>query len=139
MGAFGSPEMAPIVVPARGLCNTFGAARRGHDSREKTMIKTVIVKSERLVIRRPGRTASALCGECAGGLLTLEEAVAVAGVTSRAIHRWVEAEALHFAETPEGLLLVCLNSLAARAGLAESDAGRRAIAEGEAGGEAAGS
>ena len=99
------------------------------------MIKTVIVKSERLVIRRPGRVVSALCGECAGGLLTLEEAVAVAGAGSRAIHRWVEAGALHFTETPEGLLLVCLNSLAARVGPAEPPAVRRAIAEGGDGGE----
>ena len=47
-------------------------------------------------------------------MLLLEEAVAVAGLSSRALHRSVEAGALHFAETPEGFLLLCLNSLLAR-------------------------
>jgi hypothetical protein len=31
------------------------------------------------------------------------------GVDSRMICLWVAAEALHFIETPEGLLLICLS------------------------------
>lgn len=37
--------------------------------------------------------------------------MAIAGINSRAIHRLVEAGAVHFTETPEGLLLICLSSL----------------------------
>jgi hypothetical protein len=44
-------------------------------------------------------------------LVTPEEAVTVAGISSRAIHRRAERGEIHFAETPSGLLLVCLNSL----------------------------
>ena len=36
-----------------------------------------------------------------------------AGVSSRALHRLVEADTVHFAEAPEGALFVCLNSLMA--------------------------
>ena len=64
-----------------------------------------------MVIERTGRTVAAVCGECACGMLTLEEAVAVAGEDSRELYRRVEAGTLHAAETPERLLLFCLNSL----------------------------
>ena len=90
------------------------------------MTKIIITKSERLVISRPGRAVSPLCQECAGGMLTLEEAVAVAGVSTRVIYRRVEAGAVHFAEMPAGLMFVCLNSLAPREGLTESPAARAA-------------
>jgi len=40
-----------------------------------------------------------------------DEAVMLAHVSARTIYRWVEAEQLHFTETPEGCLLVCPNSL----------------------------
>jgi hypothetical protein len=40
-----------------------------------------------------------------------EEAAARAGVGLRAIYRLVEAHKLHFIETPEGLVLICLNSV----------------------------
>jgi excisionase family DNA binding protein len=44
-------------------------------------------------------------------MVTAEEAAAVAGVTRRTIYRWVEAQSVHFAETPDGALLICLDSL----------------------------
>jgi hypothetical protein len=64
-----------------------------------------------LVLRRPYQTAPVLCGRCGCGMLLLEEAVAVGEVSSRVIYRLVEAGALHFSETQDGLLLVCLKSL----------------------------
>lgn len=75
------------------------------------MTKTIIERKQRIVINRPSKTEAAVCAECAGGMLTLEEAVAVAGVSSRVIHRWVEEGQVHFEETPAGLLLVCFDSL----------------------------
>lgn len=44
-------------------------------------------------------------------MITPSEAAAIAGVTVRTINRWVEAERLHFAETGDGLLLICPNSV----------------------------
>ena len=44
-------------------------------------------------------------------MLRPEEAAITAGVTVREINRWVEAETIHFDETPDGRLLICANSL----------------------------
>jgi hypothetical protein len=47
-------------------------------------------------------------------MIAPEEAMAVAGVSSREIYRWVEAGRVHFLETSEGFLLICLDSLPGR-------------------------
>lgn len=47
-------------------------------------------------------------------MVTPEAAAVVAGVSTRTVYRWVEAGKIHFAETPAGLVLVCLNSLLKR-------------------------
>jgi excisionase family DNA binding protein len=52
----------------------------------------------------------AACGE-RSRMVMPDEAAAVTGVTSRTIYRWIEAERLHYTETPEGILLICINSL----------------------------
>jgi hypothetical protein len=44
-------------------------------------------------------------------MLRPEEAAATAGVTVRTVNRWVEAEVVHFEETPDGLLFICANSV----------------------------
>lgn len=44
-------------------------------------------------------------------MVTPERAARIAGVSERTIYRWVEARKLHFAETSEGSLLICLDSL----------------------------
>jgi excisionase family DNA binding protein len=72
------------------------------------------VEIERVVVIRQRRgVGQAWCADCAQPvtMVTAEEAAAVAGVTRRTIYRWVEAEKIHFTETPDGALLVCLNSI----------------------------
>jgi hypothetical protein len=44
-------------------------------------------------------------------MLTPEVAARLASVSPRTIYRWIEAGALHFTETPDGILLVCQASL----------------------------
>ena len=44
-------------------------------------------------------------------MLTLKQAVAAAGATSRELHCLMEAGQIHFTETAEGLVLICINSL----------------------------
>jgi hypothetical protein len=44
-------------------------------------------------------------------MVTVDEAAAIAGVTSRTMFRWTDAEKLHFSETAEGVLMICFNSL----------------------------
>jgi hypothetical protein len=47
-------------------------------------------------------------------MVVSEQAIALVGVSSRVLHRESEAGVIHFAETAEGSLLVCLNSLLLR-------------------------
>jgi hypothetical protein len=44
-------------------------------------------------------------------MLSIDDAAILARVNSRTIFRWAEARAVHSTETPEGLLLICPNSL----------------------------
>ena len=69
---------------------------------------------ELLVFTRPGRPERAGCEGCAAvvEMVSLEEAAAASGATALTIYRRADAGELHFAETPEGALLICLLSLA---------------------------
>jgi hypothetical protein len=74
----------------------------------------ITVESELVLVRRSRRDLiRAWCASCAEqvSMLTVDHAAAVARVTARTIYRWVEAGQVHFKETPEGSLLICLNSL----------------------------
>jgi excisionase family DNA binding protein len=53
------------------------------------------------------------CRECNQRvkMITADEAASIAGVTSRTIYRWVDAEKLHFNETSQGTLLICCESI----------------------------
>jgi len=77
-------------------------------------IEITVETDQVLVVKKPGRAVSAWCGECNRRvrMATAEQAALLAGVSTRQLYRWVEASKLHFTETPEGLLLVCLDSLA---------------------------
>jgi hypothetical protein len=64
-----------------------------------------------LVLRRPRRSLLAGCAICAGDSLMPDEAATLARVDTRTIYRWIEADQIHFTETAEGQMLVCLSSL----------------------------
>jgi hypothetical protein len=53
------------------------------------------------------------CRQCAESvrLVTTSQAASLVQVSSRLIYYWVATEKLHFDETADGLLLICLNSL----------------------------
>jgi hypothetical protein len=73
----------------------------------------ITITTDRLVIIRRHRSAGMWCEGCArpARMLDVDEAARLIRSTSRAIYQRVEANQLHFRETPEGGLLVCLNSL----------------------------
>jgi len=79
--------------------------------------KTTITveQQEILVLRRRRRVTQRWCDACAQQVerLSPEQAVAVVGRSARAIYWQIEAGQLHFSETPEGLVWICLNSLIA--------------------------
>ena len=77
----------------------------------------IIIETERLLVvsERRKRTGSleGWCAACGKHVekITVDEAAALAQVSPRVIYQRVEAGGLHFTELPDGLLLICPNSL----------------------------
>ena len=79
---------------------------------KRRRLEIVVETTRRVTLRRRGAAPTARCGRCSNPLISTEEAVAVTGLSSRAVHRLVEAGEVHFAETPAGALLICPDSFA---------------------------
>lgn len=81
----------------------------------KTSSKTEIIAVTHriLTIKRGSRYRLAWCEECGNEvrMVTADEAAILAGLSSRAIYQLIEARELHFVETPDGIVFICLNSL----------------------------
>lgn len=76
--------------------------------------REITVETERLlVIRRRYRAVEAWCDGCQQEVVMIrpDQAATAAGRSLRSIFSDVEAAALHFMEQPDGMLLICLNSL----------------------------
>ena len=74
-----------------------------------------VEKREVWVVRGQQKVMAALCEACGTQveMVIAEQAAAMARVSRRDIYRRVESGELHFTETEDGLLYVCLNSLTA--------------------------
>lgn len=66
-----------------------------------------------VVIKKPEGLVVQWCPVCEGRvhMITPEAAAVLSNVDTRTIYRRIDASAIHFAETSEGPVLVCLNSL----------------------------
>ncbi len=73
----------------------------------------ITIETERLLIVSRHHGAIDWCGVCNQRvrMISVDEAAALARLSSRTIYRWVEAERIHFIETTDGLLRICSNSL----------------------------
>jgi len=79
-----------------------------------TRITEIAVETDEVVmVRKLGSPVAAWCRECEGpvSMVTPEEAAALTAVSWREISRQVETGQVHFMETLDGLLLICVNSL----------------------------
>jgi len=71
-------------------------------------------------VRRPATPSvppeTATCADCnAGGqMVTAEKAATICQCSRRLIYRWIEEGSLHFRELPDGAVLVCGVTLAAK-------------------------
>lgn len=83
--------------------------------REQRQTRITVETHRRLILRRSQSVVQAWCQGCASQveMLPAEQAAAVASVSCRTIYRRVEAEKVHFVETGDGRIVVCLNSLIA--------------------------
>lgn len=66
-----------------------------------------------VVLSRRASLITSWCAQCDQRvrMITVDEASAIAGVSSRTIYRWADGESLHFTETSEGRLLICFQSI----------------------------
>ena len=73
----------------------------------------ITLQTERSISIKSSRALTALCEQCGRDvqMFTPGQAALVSGLSSREVYRRVEAGEVHFTETVEGLLLVCLDSL----------------------------
>jgi len=73
----------------------------------------IIIKTHEVWVIRRQAKAQVGCTNCEGQftMVTVDQAVEITGFGALAIYRWVESRQVHFLETTEGKLLVCLNSL----------------------------
>ena len=74
----------------------------------------ITIETDRvLVLSRRKVSVVAWCHECGQRkkMITVDEAAAIAGVSSQTIYRWADAQKLHFTETADGVLMVCAASL----------------------------
>ena len=77
----------------------------------RTRTEIIVERDRWVVVNRRPRTV--WCRNCSRQveMLSVDDAAILARVSSRTIFRWAESGVVHSTETPEGLLLICLNSL----------------------------
>ena len=75
----------------------------------------IIETSEIWVIRPSTGALPDWCEECGGVVnrLSPEEAAGAADVGARTIYQWIETDQIHYSESVEGRLLICVCSLMA--------------------------
>jgi hypothetical protein len=84
---------------------------------KKRRVEVMIETHQTWIIRQAVPPPPAWCAGCARmvRMITAEEAARLVHQSTRTIYTWVEADRLHYRETPEGFLHVCLDSLFAGA------------------------
>lgn len=74
----------------------------------------ITIETDRFfVLNRRANSVTSWCGRCGQRvrMIPVDEAAAIAGVSSRTIYRWADDENLHFTETSDGRLLICSESI----------------------------
>ena len=84
----------------------------------KRTIEIAFETKKTIVWRRHPEPVEVWCQSCAAQSHMLDAQLAVlrAGLSLRQVCQQVETGSLHFKETEQGLLLICLNSLSKQAG-----------------------
>lgn len=96
-------------------CSLAEAWAQPGNGREVDVKRTrkISVETERLLVISQQKATVSWCEICKQHtrMLGPREAAAISGQSERAIFHRIEARELHFTETPDGALLICLKSL----------------------------
>lgn len=73
----------------------------------------ITIQTERLLVVNQGESLYRLCSACGHEvrMITIDQAATLTQISSLEVYREVEAGTLHFLETANGSVLICLNSL----------------------------
>ncbi len=82
-------------------------------TKAKRIVKFTAETERTFIFRSRADRLSEWCAECSKAveMATVEEAARTAGVSELTICRRIEACSLHFTETSDGRVFICLNSL----------------------------
>ena len=86
--------------------------------RRKRRTETTIEMHQMWVVTRTDKSSVISCAGCPGAsslLVAPEEAAVLLGISPRVVYRWIEADMIHYFETPLVGLFVCIESVARRA------------------------
>ena len=77
---------------------------------------TITIETDSLLILRGRNSKRAWCHLCAaeGEMIALENAGVISNLERPALEEWLNSGELHRSQAPDGLALICLNSLLAR-------------------------
>ena len=109
--------MADQIEPDQEMTESACAAQALASSQivpnQSRRAEIIVELNQVVVIKKPEGLVVMWCPACAeqAHMITPEAAAVLSNVDTRTIYRRVDAGALHFAETSDGLALVCLNSL----------------------------
>lgn len=80
---------------------------------KKRTVEIILERDEVFILPAPAATLRGWCDACGAEaeFASPDAAAVLLHTTTRALYRLVEAAAVHFIESPDGLLLICLRSI----------------------------
>jgi hypothetical protein len=93
----------------------------------KRRIEIVTVREQ--TYQFPATSTRNWCHTCgtASQMLTPNVAALISGIHLRTLFRWIESGTIHFVETPEGNVFLCLDSVKAKANNSEVQEAEREV------------
>ena len=79
----------------------------------KRKIEMLVATNEKYFIRQSSTRKQTACAKCGEPMLPIAQAAILLGIKQSRIFQIAETGAVHFTEAEAGVLMICLNSLAA--------------------------
>ena len=106
-------QLEPDREMTEGACAALASASSRIIPKQSRRAEIIVEVNRVVVIKQPEGLVVQWCPMCEGRvhMITPAAAAVLSNVDTRTIYRRIDAGALHFAETPDALAFVCLNSL----------------------------
>ena len=83
----------------------------------------ITIETDSLLVMRGTISPRCWCPECGADseLIPFDGIAVISNLTPSEVQAWLECEAIHHSQTPDGTRLICLNSLLRRAQKSKTD------------------